>query len=90
MHEKQNGAEKICAIFLPKIQLEKGFSTASTFSSLLLFEKTRYRSRGLARQSYQPVLLLEGLLAPKALFQPRGTALSRCIGWIVSSGITFR
>jgi len=29
--KKQNGAEKTCAIFLPGIRLEKGFSTASTF-----------------------------------------------------------
>ena len=29
--KKQNGAEKTCAIFLPEIGLEKGFSTASTF-----------------------------------------------------------
>lgn len=28
--KKQNGAEKTCAIFLPEIGLEKGFSTAST------------------------------------------------------------
>jgi len=28
--KKQNGAEKICAIFLPETGLEKGFSTAST------------------------------------------------------------
>jgi hypothetical protein len=29
--KKQNGADKTCAILLPKIRLEKGFSTASTF-----------------------------------------------------------
>jgi len=29
--KKQNGAEKTCAIFVPEIRLEKGFSTASTF-----------------------------------------------------------
>jgi hypothetical protein len=28
--KKQNGAEKTCAIFVPEIGLEKGFSTAST------------------------------------------------------------
>jgi len=28
--KKQNGADQTCAIFLPEIGLEKGFSTAST------------------------------------------------------------
>jgi len=29
--KKRNGTEKTCAIFLPEIGVEKGFSTASTF-----------------------------------------------------------
>ena len=34
-HQKQNGADQTCAISLPEIRLEKGFSTASTSASIV-------------------------------------------------------
>jgi len=45
--KKKNGADKTCAIFLPEIGLEKGFSTASTF-------KVSGASRPAAKRPSQP------------------------------------